>query len=110
MRLIARDYEPDTGITEEFWFSEEKQTITIRRLQDVDPILAMNRNEFNMFAGKKPTFNDVNGIYKAATIPNILIEKWKKEGFDWFKATEKEKAARLNSIDYRHLKTRPGKI
>ena len=35
--LVARDYDSFTGITEEFWHDSEANTVTIRRLMDIDP-------------------------------------------------------------------------
>jgi len=111
MKLVSRDYEPQTGITEEYWYDEMAGTITIKRFQDVEPILEANRIDFNSFSGKKPKFNDVDGIYKVATIPNMLLEKWlREEGFNWQTASEKERAAKLNSNEYQLLRTRPGRI
>jgi hypothetical protein len=87
-------------------------TLTIRRYQDVEPIIKENIAEFNMYASKMPTFSDIkNGLFKAATIPNMLIEKWlREEGFNWYTASEKERNAKLNSNEYQHLRTRPGKL
>ena len=112
MRLIAKEYSEITGITEETWYDEVAQTLTLKRFQDVEHTLAMNRIKYNSFAGKKPKFNDVkDGIYPVATIPTILIEKWKKEeGFDWYKSTKKERNQKLNSNEYSDLRVRPGKL
>ena len=111
MKLMSRDYDPGTGITEEAWFDEVKGTLTLRRLQDVEATLADNRNAFNMYTGKKPTYGDSNGIHKVATIPLMFIEKWMREdGFDWYNSTDAERRAKLNDRDYSKLLVRPGKL
>ena len=75
------------------------------RMQDVDPYLAMNKYERNNDAGAKTKF-----ARKAATIPNIVIEQWLKEGIDVFKYgicpdTTKRIKAKLNSNDHQYLRT-----
>lgn len=115
MKLIAREYCKFTGFTEEMWYEEPSVVggpgkVTIRRLQDVEHQLAENKIQFNSHVGKKPKFNDSDGLHKVATIPMGLIEKWHKEGFNWFDSTQKERAARLNDRDNSKLLVRPGKI
>ena len=114
-RLVRSEYDPETGLTEEFWYAMNRTKdgparITIRRLQDVDDILDMNRIAFNSHTGKKPNYADSNGNHHVATIPNILVEKWMREGFNWFKSTDKERRAKLNDRDYSKLLARPGKL
>ena len=114
MQLVHRDYDPLTGITEETWFEEgidgKPDRITLRRLQDVDHILMANKIAFNSFMSKKPSYTGSDGFHKVASIPSILIEKWIREGFNWFTATDSERRARLNDRDYQKLLTRPGKL
>lgn len=115
MKLMSSTYDPQTGFTEETWVAPPKvpggpMRVTIRRLQDVDACLDGNNREFNSFSGKKPSYSDSCGIHKVATIPLGLIEKWHKEGFNWYNSTDKERKARLNSREYRKLLTRPGKL
>lgn len=115
-KLISRDYDPVTGFTDEYYYIEptskfETPKIRIRRLQDVESNIDNNKNLFNSFAGKKPTYSDSGGLHKVASIPLVIIEKWMKEdGFNWFKSTDKERRAKLNSPEYRYLLTRPGKL
>ena len=111
MKLINRDYDQFTGITEESWYDEVAGTLTLRRLQDVEHTLAVNKMQFNDHAGKKPTFTDVDGLYHKARIPFIVVEKWLREdGFDWFNSSTKDKRAKLNDNDNQKLLVRPGKL
>jgi hypothetical protein len=50
------------------------------------------------------------GAHHVARIPFTIVEKWRKEGFDWFKSTDKERRARLNDPDNRYLLVRPGRL
>lgn len=111
MRLIAREYCQFTGITEEAYYNDATNQLTIRRLQDVEHTLAANKAQFNMHTGKKPSYQGEQGAHHVARIPHMLIEKWQKEeGFDWFNSTDKERRARLNDRDNSKLLVRPGKL
>lgn len=112
MKLIKREYNKITGITEEFWFEEgvdgKPGKMTIRRLQDVDHILAHNKMLNNQH--NRADYSDSNGMHHVATIPNILIEKWMREGFNWYASTDKERKAKLNDPENRKLLVRPGRL
>lgn len=115
MKLIACDYSPITGFTEEVWYEEPASPgkpgrVTVRRLQDVDHILAENKIQNNLHTGKKPSYGDSDGLHKIATIPFGLIEKWISEGFNWFSSTDAQRRAKLNDSDYAKLRVRPGKL
>jgi hypothetical protein len=114
MKLIKRDYEAITGITEETWYDEQTRKLTLKRFQDVEHTLAMNKVLFNEHRSKKPTFTDVgkdNGMYLKARIPFMIIEKWLREdGFNWYKATPEERKRKLNSNENQKLLTRPGRL
>lgn len=113
MKRIKVDHDEITGITEETWYDEKTKRLTLRRLQDVEHTLAMNKVMFNEHRGKKPTFTDVgkdNGMYLKARIPFIIIEKWMREGFDWYKATPAQRKAKLNDKDNSKLIVRPGRL
>lgn len=106
--LIAREYDPLTGITEEFWHSPLTEEVTIRRLQDVDGQLDANKSMFNQF--NRASYGDSNGQHLVARIPLIIIENWKEQGFDWFNSTDKERRVWLDKPENAFLKTRPGKL
>ena len=113
MKLHKTDYDPMTGITEEFWYEEPKVEggpgkVTIKRYQDVDHLIARNKVEFNSHAGKKPSYADSNGVHKIAEIPIMLVEKWLREGFNWYESTDKERRAKLN--EHKKLLVRPGRL
>jgi hypothetical protein len=109
MKLVRREYDPDTGITEEAWYGDGK--LTLRRLQDVEFTLADNKAMFNMHSNKKPAYADSVGMHRVARIPFIVIEKWMREdGFNWYNSSDKERRARLNDSDYGKLLVRPGKL
>lgn len=107
MKLIKRDYDQRTGVTEEFWYGDGK--VTVRRLQDVEDQLDYNKQCYNSH-GNKSYSDSRNGAHHVARIPLVVIEKWKEQGFDWFNSTDKERRAKLNDPDNKFLLVRPGKL
>ena len=84
--------------------------IQYERSQDVNPILDLNKYEANNDAGAKTRF----GV-KAASIPNIVIEQWMREGIDVFNygrcpVTTKRIKDKLNSNEFKYLRTNTGKL
>jgi hypothetical protein len=109
MKLISREYDEHTGITEEYWYDEAEKRIRIVRLQDVEDQLDFNKQAFNSM-GNKGYSDSQGGAHHVARIPFTIIEKWRSEGFDWFKSTDKERRKRLNDPDNRYLLVRPGRL
>lgn len=109
MKLLKRDYDQFTGITEESWYDEQTGRLTLRRLQDVEHTINMNKVMKNMH-GPNANYSDSNGgAHHVARIPFMVVEKWlREEGFDWFHSTDKERRAKLN--DNKDLLVRPGKL
>lgn len=114
IKLVRSEYDPETGMTEEFWYEEtpgnQKNRIHIRKLQDVEDILNINKEQFNSHSSKMPNYGDSGGNHQVARIPLVLIDQWMSEGFNWYRSTDKERKAKLNNIDYRKLLVRPGKL
>lgn len=86
------------------YFAEE-DTITEQIVQKVDPVLEMNKTLRNAGYDKKAN------IRKVAEIPIALIEEWKNlYGFDWFTASQAERAAILNNPEFAFLRTTEEKV
>tara|TARA_R110000744_G_C19370310_1_gene562420 strand:+ start:6951 stop:7289 length:339 start_codon:yes stop_codon:yes gene_type:complete len=110
MKLINSEYDSFTGITEEFWYDDLTNKVTIRRLQDVQEQLDFNKQCYNNHSGIGYQDSE-GGAHHVARIPLVVIERWKtEEGFDWFNSTDKERRAKLNDPDNRFLLVRPGKL
>lgn len=107
MRKIASAYDHDTGFTTEMWYDEVTSRVTIQRLQDVEGVLALNKEQFNMHASN-PTYRDSDGFHHVARIPFVVIEQWYTEGFNWYQSTDAERRAKINA--HEKLKTRPGRL
>jgi hypothetical protein len=114
MKLVKSDYDPVTGFTEEFWYEEgvgdRPGKITMRRLQDVEDQLDVNKQAFNNH-GNIGYGDSKGGAHHVARIPLVIIEKWKRENvIDWYNSTDKERRAVLNDPDNRFLLVRPGRL
>lgn len=87
----------------------DKNQLTVERTQDVEPILEANKQAYNsrsdhrQYAGKD--------MAHVARVPMVVIEQWMKEGINAFDPDHEAAIMRkLNSPEYRYLRTRPGKI
>lgn len=115
-RLIERD--PVTGI--ETWFHKDPATghVYVEELQDVDPILDVNKAVQNHEPGGAmglTAFSRAgikNGMWHVASIPMTLAFKWlNEEGINVFKRSDWDRVRRkLNDRDYQYLRTGLGRV
>lgn len=106
-RLLDRD--PATGLTEYHSYDPTTDRAVIETVQDVAPLLERNKELQNADdAGWSPT----RELRRAATIPHILVLKWRnEEGIDVFDPDHWPAVKRkLNSSEYRWLRTAPGTL
>lgn len=84
-------------------------TLTVYREQDVAPILDHNKR---MQADGVGGWRRIGNARRrqVAEIPNIVIEAWLKEGFNFFRCTENELRKKLDEPNWSYLKTIPGKL
>lgn len=107
MKRVHHKYDPFTGITEETFYDEENKKLHMRRSQDVEHTLAVNKQLYNQ--RKHAGYSDSDGLHHVAHIPLMVLEKWMREdGFNWFQSTDAERRKRLNDPDNRALLTRKG--
>lgn len=85
--------------------------LLVKRTQDVEPILEANKREFVEANSWRP-YAGVN-MKKVASIPNVVAEQWLREGvnvFDPSPEMQKKVAQKLNSNEWLHLRTCPGRV
>ncbi len=111
MKLLKSDYNHVSGITTEYWLRNDGN-IQVRGVQDVDPILATNRDVLNTKSSKSSKLNEAEGLgTKVASIPTILVEKLLKEkGLNLYTCSDKELKSLLNDSDYSKLRTAHGRV
>ncbi len=87
--------------------SVKDRLVVEERVQDVEPVLERNKALLTHDDGYSPS----RDMKRVASIPNIVIEQWLKEGVNVFDPNcEAEVMRRLNSSDWAHFRTSGGKI
>jgi hypothetical protein len=109
MKLISEEKNPFSGITTQYWARNDGK-VTVRKLQDVEPVLINNVQEFNSHSSKS-RFGMKEGMgRKVASIPPAVIEKLAAEGKNILTFTDQQMKDFLNDPEYRKLRTAPGRL
>lgn len=99
-------YSPDDVLMTEMDHHWADDTLVVKRTQDVEPILEQNKRLYDVDDRR---FGE--SFYRMASIPMIVVEQWLTEGIDVFNKEHWPKVrAKLNSNEYRYLRTKPGKL
>lgn len=87
---------------------EADGSIHIESHQDAQPFLEFNKAQYVHNDG----YNPDRTMRRAASIPNILIHKWREEeGWNAMDPANEDKLkAKLNSSEYLYLRTAPGRL
>ncbi len=106
-RLIDRDLQ--SGVAEYHHYDSSTDRTVIETVQDVAPILERNKALQKTEGGGWSPSRDMR---RAATIPDIIILKWRKElGIDVFNRDHWPAVKRLlNSSEWRYLRSAPGHL
>lgn len=86
--------------------------LVVYREQDVEPYLDANKRAMHC----APTWRPYAGkqkLRKVAEIPNIVAEQWMREGINIFSpdpGMQKRIREKLDSNEYQHLRTFPGRM
>lgn len=104
------DYDRATGVKTLARYDDVTEEMTIGSVQDVNPILeqaAASRNDPSQ-PWRREGGGEM-GWWKVASIPLVLVEKWKREdGIDVFNKDHTDAVVKkLNDPDYAYLKTAP---
>lgn len=105
--FVARTVDQN-GIMEDFYYDDETDKVHIQRVQDVEPIIKLNTEMYNMQTS--PNYSDSNGNHLVARIPLVMIEHWKTLGFDWYQSTDNERRVWLDKPEHAMFKVRPGRL
>ncbi len=103
------DVDPLTGTKTYHEYDHLTGQATISTESDVSPILEANNSLYNDSSFKQQGMK--NSMLKIASIPVDVIAKWKiEEGIDVFNKAHTPRVMRkLNSPDYRYLRTVSGR-
>jgi hypothetical protein len=93
----------------------EQGSLVVQRTQDTTAYLERNKRDFNAAPSWRPYSSGKKDrpMRKVASIPNIIVEQWMKEGvniFDPSPEMQKKIAAKLNSNEFEGLRTFPGRV
>lgn len=99
------DYDPFTGMTTTFDYDHVSDTTYVGREQNVSALLDRNKAMANDDFFTRDGWKRDWWLY--ASIPNIVIEKWRNEhGVDIFNRDHEKKVySLLNQPEYKYLKT-----
>jgi len=95
----------DSPIKTKFKYDRSEDNMIVKSEKDVQPLIELNKKELN---GDSPYGGvERNGMRKVASIPLIVIEKWKRElGVDVFNKDHMPKVKQLlNDPEWRWLRT-----
>lgn len=89
--------------------------IAVLQTQQVEAIIALNQRAFNDVPTWRPYSRGRREVARryVAEIPEIVIERWFKEGINFYSADpdmQRKVAQKLNDPEYRYLRTSPGRI
>ena len=112
------DYDADTGIQTWHDYDHHTKETVIAEVQDVAPVLEANRVARNQGNGGAKGLNEVaqrgikNNWWHAASVPNSVILKWKKElGVDIYNKDHLPAVKKLlNDRDWAYLRTGTGRV
>jgi len=112
------DYDADTGIQTWHDYDHHTKETVIAEVQDVAPVLEANKAARNQGNGGAKGLNEVaqrgikNNWWHAASVPNSVILKWKKElGVDIYNKDHLPAVKKLlNDRDWAYLRTGTGRV
>ena len=93
----------------EIWYDDFEDKMVVNHVQDVEPLLEANKAEYLQDHGRYES----DAVNKVASIPLVIVHQWMQEGlniFDNSPETQKKLMQKLNSMEFRDLRTRPGKL
>lgn len=104
------DYDELTGLATYHEYDQVTGRTHIHTYQDVSQYLERNKAAYNTPGAKEQGIKEC--WWRVADVPLVVLLKWKNElGVDWRNKNHLPKIkALLNSNEYRHLRTSPGKI
>jgi len=106
-RLALKRFTDEGMILRSYDYDEAAKMHVIKSVQDVEPILTNNKRLYNLNDG----YSKSREWRRAASVPNIIIEKWLRMGINAYKLEDQPKIlAMLDSPEYAFLRTAPGRL
>jgi hypothetical protein len=110
MIIVSEDYNPVTGLTTRVLFRQGK--VVIQTLQDADPYIRQNREEYNNINQKGRKHFGKEGLgTKMASIPMGFAEEIKqKRGLNILACSDEQLRRLLNDREFSKFRTCPGRL
>ena len=88
-------------------YNHTDDTVVHHAVQDIEPLLELNKKEYNKDYIHGGVETKETGMRKVASIPLIIVEKWKRDhGIDMMNKDHWPKIKQLlNSNEYKFLRT-----
>lgn len=100
------DVETRGGLTTKTWI-DEVGNIVEEKIQDTTPILEANKAALSNYE----RVDSGEHFVRAASVPMIIYLQWLDEGVDMHNPDHADEVnRRLNSSEWAHLRTAPGRI
>lgn len=97
----------DDGVIRTEFIPEADGRFTLRQVQDVTPVLEHNKALATHNDGYSPS----RELRRAASIPLVVVEQWRREGIDIFDPNSRDAVrSKLNSSEWAYLRTAPGRL
>lgn len=102
----------DGSIKRNVTYDRAEEKLVQHSVQDIQPLIDLNKKEYNKDYIHGGVETKETGMRKVASIPLIIIEKWKKEhGIDMMNKDHWPKIKQLlNSNEYSYLITHESNI
>lgn len=106
------DYDPITGERTYWLYDDAADTVTLRRVVDVAPVLERNQ-ALHAMTDENARWGEWSHV---ASIPNIVLEQWIEDGVlaadgrNWTFKDNMDALRRLDSNEWIKLRTRPGSL
>lgn len=103
------DIDPQTGVAEYHHYDSTTDRTVIETVQDASQVIERNRA---LHDADDRGWSPSRDLRRAATIPDIIILKWRKDhGIDVFNRDHWPAVKRLlNDPEWRYLRTAPGTL
>ena len=89
---------------------QDGDDVILNRVQAIGGILEQNKSDHDNYVAPTKDTKD-HGMKRIASIPHVIVEKWMKEGINVMNPSENDRVkmmTKLNSSEYRFLRTAPG--
>lgn len=109
MGLLRDVLNMEGGISTGLGYDPIDDELTLISEQDCQPTIELNKKLYN---DGTDGYGETREWRRAASIPNIILEKWlKEEGIRWWDSEDAPKLmAKLDDPEWRFLRTAPGHL